>query len=78
MNMVSSSPPTYPSSIFSPDATAKLGQAIKFMVTTFLNEGLVQKADVVNLLEEIIQTIEKETQTSEKDPTKNTNGISGT
>ena len=67
MNMASSPPP----SIFSPDATDKLGQAIKFMVTTFLNDGLVQKEDVVNLLEDIIQTIEK-------DHNKNTNDISGT
>jgi hypothetical protein len=56
MNLAS---PPSPSS-FSVDASDKLEQAIKFMVTTFLNDGLVQKAEVVNILEDIIQSIERD------------------
>ncbi|MGI0049128.1 MAG: hypothetical protein ACREAW_06265 [Nitrososphaera sp.] len=43
---------------FSADAADRLEKAINFMITTFLDDGLIQKGDVVNLLEDIIQTIE--------------------
>ena len=49
-----------PSRIWSADAAGQLQQAIKFMVTTFLNDGLVQRAKVVSLLENIIQGLEKD------------------
>ena len=47
-------------SIWSADAAGQLEQAIKFMVTTFLNDGLVQRAEVVSLLEDILQGLEKD------------------
>lgn len=43
---------------FSTDAANRLEKAINYMINTFLDDGLIQKGDVVNLLEDIIQTIE--------------------
>jgi hypothetical protein len=56
MNLASSPPPA----IFSADAADKLEQAIKFMVMTFLSDGLVQRAEVVNILEEVVQMIQRD------------------
>ena len=57
MKNVASSPPIS----FSADAADRLEKAINYMITTFLDDGLIQKGDVVNLLEDIIQTIESPT-----------------
>ncbi len=43
---------------FSADAVERLEHAIKHMITMFLDEGLIQKPEVIILLEDIIQTIE--------------------
>ena len=51
---------TPPSNSFSSDSAEKLERAIKYMVTTFLNGGLIDRAEVVNLLEDIIQSIERD------------------
>jgi hypothetical protein len=53
-NMASSSSPIS----FSAEAADRLEKAINYMITTFLDDGLLQKGEVVNLLEDIIQTIE--------------------
>ena len=50
-----------PSISFSADAADRLEKAINYMITTFLDDGLIQKSDVVNLLEDIIRTIESPT-----------------
>lgn len=47
-------------SMFSADAAGRLEQAIKHMVTTFLDEGLVERTEVVSILEDIIQMLEKQ------------------
>lgn len=43
---------------FSTEAADRLEHAIKHMITTFLDDGLIQKDEVVNLLKDIIQRIE--------------------
>ena len=54
-NVTSSSPPIIS---FSADAADRLEHAIKHMITMFMDEGLIQKPEVVTLLEDIIQKIE--------------------
>lgn len=45
------------SSSLSAEAVDRLEQSIKFMITTLLEDGLIQKGDIVDLLEDIIRTI---------------------
>ena len=45
------------SSSLSAEAVDRLEQSIKFMITTLLEDGLIQKGDIVDMLEDIIQTI---------------------
>jgi len=48
-----------PTSIFSADAAGRLEQAIKYMVTTFLEEGLVERNEVVSILEDMVLMLEQ-------------------
>ena len=56
MNRATRSPPLGPSA----DAAEKLEKAILFMVTAYLEQKLVERADVINLLEDAIQRIERD------------------
>ena len=51
---------------FSADAAERLEHAIKHMITMFLDEGLIQKPEVIILLEDVIKTIES-TSTTESE-----------
>ena len=42
------------------DAAGKLEQAILFMITAYLDQELVARSDVINLLEDAIQRIERD------------------
>lgn len=44
----------------SADAVGKLEQAILFMITAYLEQELVERKDVINLLEDAIQRIERD------------------
>jgi len=52
--------PPPPSSVASADAADKLGKAIMFMIAAYLNDNLVGRAEVVNLLEDLIHKVEAE------------------
>jgi len=54
----SSSPPPSPA-----DAAENLEKAITFMIHAYLQKGLIKKGDIVNMLEEVIQHVERETRT---------------
>lgn len=56
MNRPTRPPPNAPSA----DAVGKLEQAILFMITAYLEQGLVERKDVINLLEDAIQRIERD------------------
>ena len=51
---------TRPPPVPLPDAAGKLEQAILFMITAYLDQKLVEKSDVINLLEDAIQRIERD------------------
>lgn len=42
------------------DAAGNLEQAILFMITAYLDQELVERSDVINLLEDAIQRIERD------------------
>lgn len=49
-----------PSSVSSPSAADRLELAILFMIKTYLDGGLVERTEVVNMLEDVINRVEKE------------------
>ena len=48
-----------PSSVSSPSAADRLELAILFMIRTYLDGGLVERTEVVNMLEDVINRVEK-------------------
>jgi hypothetical protein len=56
MDRATRPPPPVPSA----DAAGNLEQAILFMITAYLDQGLVERSDVINLLEDAIQRIERD------------------
>lgn len=48
-----------PSSVASPNAADRLELAILFMIRTYLDGGLVETTEVVNMLEDVINRVEK-------------------
>ena len=48
-----------PSSVSSPSAVDRLELAILFMIKTYLDGGLVERTEVVNMLEDVIKRVEK-------------------
>jgi len=54
--------------VFSSDAAIKLEQAIKFMVRSFLDDGLLERGEIINLLEAITMSIGEETEKPQDPP----------
>jgi hypothetical protein len=49
-----------PSPLSSPNPADRLELAILFMIKTYLDGGLVERTEVVNMLEDVINRVEKE------------------
>ena len=73
MDVAPSPSPSLPPSVFSADAAGRLEQAIRFMVRSFLDDGLVERTEVVSLLEDIIQMVEQD----DKEGSTSTDNIDG-
>lgn len=48
-----------PSSVSSPSAVDRLELAVLFMIKTYLDGGLVERTEVVNMLEDVINRVER-------------------
>jgi hypothetical protein len=50
------------------DTAGRLERAIMYMLDAYLSQGLIERSDIVNLLEDIIQRMERDRERKAQDP----------